>query len=625
MEESKDPRPTSAPTKHMVVITPKQAAAGAKAGKPKKKGTLEPVRQAAAATTTSSFPRAANLDSQEKQKLKLLAGNPLKLDALYASLKEKERHFDEEARKKEDKLQRLQDSIQALINRKTEDGAPLVDFSASQQSDDSSSDELDLSQSSSLLESIDSALSSRAAARDRIQAATDALLSRLDEDGERLIQMPEASEDILQMMYEMQSLDRADVPESCIEAYEKRAAIISQNERNQAEWAKIRELDEVIATKERELRAIEGRTPSIASSISSSTDRPTFVTHYKKSVSVAQRPDKVQRNVELAGNPNAKYSMVERLQKKEKDRLLELEADEDTRPAIYAADMQKIALIDEKLKAFVPKEKWEERSIQSYPTRLPNSVSDTSFNSSRSMATAPTVMTDAKPGDKELQELRERRETRERLEAINQSLADLAERPVTPLSDFEVKKLLSQADEAILDSQAFIVSALLEERTSSLNTAKSLLAKLEGNLAEGEDSEETLRQAEAAMQKYEVLYALEQETLGEDPRIIEEQTRLRELMAKYGEKEQEIEEILQQLDNLEAKTKQQLAELELADAPGPLPQVSVPEPPIDDFEKSIERRVRSRDYHDVLKSVLTAEDFPLTLQLLAARPPSPDS
>jgi len=630
MEESKNPRPTSAPAnKHMVVITPKQAAAGTKAGKPKKKGTLEPVRQTAAASATaSSFPRAAHLDSQEKQKLKLLAGNPLKLDELYASLKEKERHFDEEARKKEDKLQRLQDSIQALINRKTEDGAPLVDFSASRESDDSSSsDELDLSQSSSLLESIDSALSSRAAARDRIKAATEAMLARLDEDGEKLVQMPEKSEDILQMVYEMQSLDRTDVPENCIEAYEKRAAIISQNERNQAEWAKIRELDEVIAAKERELRAVEGSTPSIASSISSSTDRPTFVTHYKKSVSVAsaQRADKVQRNMELAGNPDAKYSMVERLQKKEKDRLLELESGAEARPAIYAADMQRLARIDEKLKAFVPKEKWEERSIQSYPTYLPNSASDTSFNSSRSAATAPTVLTDAKPGEKELLELRERREARERLEAINQSLTDLAERPVVPLSDFEVKKLLSQADEAILDSQAFIVSALLEERTSALDTAKGLLAKLEGNLSEEEDSEETLRQAEAAMQKYEALMALEQETLQGDPRVVQEQARVRELMAKYDEKEREIENILEHLDTLEAQAKQQLAELELTDAPGPLPQVSVPEPPIDDFEKAIERRVRSRNYHEVPKSVLTAEDFPLTLQLLAARPPSPDS
>ena len=648
MEESKNPRPTSAPAnKHMVVITPKQAATGPKAGKPKKKGTLEPVKKAAATATAGNFPKAADLDSHEKQKLKLLAGNPLKLDELFASLKEKERHFDEEARKKEDKLQRLQDSIQALINRKTEDGSPLVDFSASRQSEsqspgpsitskdaqsvpsdeDSSSDEFDLSQSSTLLESIDSALSSRAAARDRIQTATEALLAKLGEDGEKLVQMPEKTENILQMVYEMQSLDRTDVPENCIEAYEKRAAIIRQNERNQEEWEKIRQLDLIIDAKERELRAVEGIIPSIASSVSSSTDRPTFVTHYKKSVSVssAKMPDKVQRNLELAGRSEARYSMVERLQKKEKDRLMELEAGVEPSPALYDADMRKIALIDEKLKAFVPKEKWEERSIQSYPTHMPNSASDTSFNTTRSALTAPTVLTDAKPGEKELQDLRERREARERLDAINQSLMSLAEQPVTPLSDFDLQKLLCQADEAIVDSQAFIASALLEERTSALETGKQLLAKLEGRMGDDEDIDETLRQAEAAMQKYEALYALEQETLQDDPRVAQEQARVRELMEKYGEKEREIEGILLHLDDLEARTKQQLADFELEDTPGPLPQVSIPEAPIDDFEKAIERRVRARNYHEVPKSVLTAEEFPLTLQLLSARPPSPDS
>jgi hypothetical protein len=127
------------------------------------------------------------------------------------------------------------------------------------------------------------------------------------------------------------------------------------------------------------------------------------------------------------------------------------------------------------------------------------------------------------------------------------------------------------------------------------------------------------------MRKYEALYALEQETLQDDPRVAQEQAKVRELMEKYGEKEREIEGILLHLDDLEARTKQQLADLELEDTPVPLPQVSIPEPPIDDFEKAIERRVRARNYHDVPKSVLTAEEFPLTLQLLAARPPSPDS
>ena len=615
-------RPTSAPSKHMVLITPKQGSAEAsKPGKPKKQASLKPIKQTTS-TGIGGTPVVPDINSEEKQKLKLLAGNPMKLEELHATLREKERKFEEEAKRKEEKLQRLQQSIQDIIEKKTDEGTPLVDFSSVSRQEDDSGDELDLSQSSALLESIESGVSTRSAARERLQAATDELLSREDEDGFKLIELPAKYEDILEMVYEMQSADRDNVASNCIEVYEKREAIISQNEKNQQEWEKIRELDRIIARKEKELKEIEGN-PTLVSGMS--TDRPTFVTHYKKPASVtsAKVQDKVQKNIELASNPAARFSMIERLPKKEKDRLAELEEEKDPKPVLYSTEMQKLAAIDEKLKAFVPQEKWEQRSIQSYPLpMLTNTASDTSFNTTRSALTAPSMlMTEAQPGDKELSELRERREARKRLDDINKSLTELAEKPIVPLSDFEVRKLLSQADDAILDSQEFIIRALVEEKTSALETAKELLAKLEGNMQEEDNSEEILRQAEIAMQKYENLYALEQEALHEDP---QQKAQIRDLMEKYEAKEREIDDILRNLDDLEAKTKQELEELE-GEERVELPEVTVPEEPIDDFEKAIEKRVRARDYHQTTRSVLTAEDFPLTLQLLGARPPSPDS
>ena len=559
----------------------------------------------------------------------------MKLDALFSSLKAKEQELDEHERKRNERIQRLEDSVSALINRKTEEGELLVDLqsvSSSRLSQSkttesrteieeeelsSSSDELtDLSQSSSLLESIDSAVSARAVSRERIQAETDALLSRVDEDGNKLVELPANHEEILSMLYNIQSIDRSDMPENCIEVYQKASAIISQNEKNKEEWRKIRELDRVIEAKELQLRAIESGAPSLLSS-ASSTDRPTFVTHYRKPASTVTNPEKVRRNIELAGNPVAKYSMVERLQQKDKDRLLALENDVDMKKTAYEIEMQKLAFVDEKLKAFVPKEKWEERSIQSYPTNL-RQLSETSFATTRSMLTAPTIMQDAKPGEKELQAQKEAREARQRLDAINQSLMDLREKPVTPLSDFEIQKLLCDADETLRDSQAFIATALQEERTSALETAKELLARLESSLRDDEDTEEIMRQAEVAMKKYEALYEVEQEELKESPELIEEQERVNTLMAAYEAKEQEIETIMHSLDELEARTRQQLDELNFEEPA--LPPVQLEEQSIEEFERAIEKRVRNRVHLPEPRALLTAEEFPLTLQLLGERP-----
>lgn len=167
-----------------------------------------------------------------------------------------------------------------------------------------------------------------------IEDFTQSLKNQKDEEGNQIVEFPEDFDEMVQVATDHASLAKAsNKSEEHVDwlvVYQAKHSKEKGDENYRKKMMKIRELDLIIAEKERQLKQIRSRDSEIDLNSEDSSRNSVFITrpgakNQAKSVSSYQSRsmpnDKILKNIELAGNYKGHYSLIDRLGNNEKDKL----------------------------------------------------------------------------------------------------------------------------------------------------------------------------------------------------------------------------------------------------------------------------------------------------------------
>lgn len=354
-------------------------------------------------TTLTDFSFNRPIAVSEKQKLELLASDPLSFSMSTPKIDDRS-----------ESLKFIQDTYEAMIARKEEREA--------EEAYEEFLDTLEMSQASERFERMK-----------KMNDFVENLKNKKDDDGQLLLQLPEDYEEILETAVEYRKIYNKDPDVGWIEVFQAKKEHECIDEEYKKRREKIKALDLVLKEKERALKAIRSSRASHRSSKPEEVpEKDSFFLTKVKTRSV-QKPKKIyseqnfiQKNKEYLEDMKIS-SMMDRLTDKEKLRLMEIEENldkpEEQTDLILPDELIRLEEIDQKLRTYIPQIQWEDKSVSSKSTN-------------KSEKTQKKVV---KPGEPVLREAQERREVFTEMNNINSKLLELQNKPIKPMHEDGIK------------------------------------------------------------------------------------------------------------------------------------------------------------------------------------------
>lgn len=557
-----------------------------------------------------------------------------KQDKLSSSLRDIEsRTASREAKQKE-----LAAYLDNLMEKKTEDGEPLIKFDAIQSVQESSPDTQestptkigneDTQESTPPKPCTEIVLATNELSRDerlmKLQADLQAMKDQMNDDNLPIVQFPNDFDEILENCYEHDSYAR-EIDEDftpLLDGTDWISLSITENPTPDAknfrkEREKIRKLDRIL----RQKGGSRGKEDL-------GFDDPTFITKKggpsrpprsaTKSVNSMQTTstkrtigDKVQQNIDNAFSDVK--SLTDRLSIANKSRLGALMSsdaqslvpiDEESR-LMTPANESRIAEINDQLRSYVPSNMWENRSL----------IADTP--SEISSITTKTTKQKALPKDPALREARLERELNENLAQINKSLTVVASK------EYEINEdILSGLEldaQLAIESSGMMLPAVEHKATKLLEEAMAIMNNTK--IGGPDDTEDLLGEADRAFEEYEKQLKAEEERIINSEEYKQVQVEQREYLQKCKDQEKEINNILKEVDQIASKFEDEIVaidEQDIAEDKMINSEVYVPamvEPTLEDLDAEIEARVMETfvppEYDYTYAKELTSENYPL--------------
>ena len=431
MEASKRPNSSEA-KKKMEMINPGRSKAQTSSkpslSRPASKPiTSKPLKKASnsnsPSTTLSDFSSNRPISSSEKQKLELLASDPLNFTSSSASSTESINLTplavpDDRS----EGLKFIQATLESMLARNKE-----REFEEAYEE---------------MLESLDqSDMNERLERMKKLNDFAESLKNKRDEEGNLMIDLPENYDEILEMAVEYKKYHLDDPDVSWMQVYDEKQKHEEIDLEYKKRRDKIKQLDLVLKEKEKMLKELKTSRLSQRSqkSVSKESDSPSkdsfFLTKVKtrtqKKQKVYSDQDFVKKNAEFIEEVKQGF-MINRLTLAEQRRLLEIEGslnekEENFENILVEDEIQRLEEIDKKLRNFVPQIEWEKKSVSS---------------GQYSKSTQGNKKKKVQPGDPVLREAQERREVYNELSNINTRLTEIQNLPDKAIHEDDLKVLL---------------------------------------------------------------------------------------------------------------------------------------------------------------------------------------
>ncbi|CAG9317764.1 unnamed protein product [Blepharisma stoltei] len=553
----KSTRPISAGKNTMEVIAPRQSTTESQRSRKTPTRKLERVSSGSTSPSTSltdfSSIRPSTLDSTERSRLELLATNPLKSSTSIKELSQRSQELQEMLREKEEQMKQ----IQSIVSQMQEKSELFEEEESYEQVMDAWRDINDEGREKARQKRIK-----------EIEDFTESLKNQRDEEGNKIVEFPEDYEEILQTATDHAVLAKEANQEeenvNWIQVYQAKHAKEKEDTKYRQKMERIKQLDLVIAEKEKQLRDIRSR-DSESDRRSVDSKESVFITrpgaksqaHSVSSISTRAQPkDKILKNIEAASNYKGHYSLIDRLGNSDKTKLDRLLQEADSKAiqeytGIISNDTSKrLEEIDAALRNMVPQSDWESRSIS-------NGASSSEISSKKS--STASKKSKAKPAEPAILEEQERRNDYQRIKEINKSLAELNMRPQRALTEEELQSLVLDATLSIESSNREIQKAILYDNSSMMDEAKEIIKKLENleSLDVGQLNN-LLGDAENAVEKYEKAVELQEKVIENEPQFVKARQTLEQFMKECDEKKVELEDALEKLNKMDSQIQKEL-------------------------------------------------------------------
>ena len=542
-------RPNSAPGKALEVIVARQTTPVSKSKPRIKKGKLQRVSKPHSnnASLTSFAGVGTQINSSEKERLELLTTNPLKSTG-FKEISDKNQECIQTLKDKEDQMKQLQSYLNSMqekyqinLEDSKEPQEPTLEESVSQ-----------IKETINSIQNYTQEVQEREKRVKEIQNFTEQLRTKKDEEGNPIVEFPENFDEIVDTSHEYRSV--SDETVNWIEVYQKRKELEEKDQNFKQRMQKIKELDALLNQKEQQVKSSRGSKRTAYSDHSYSptpSNRSLFFTgvrtktpSYAPSSSKTTKSDKIQKNIELAGSYKGHHSLIDKLTTQEKqriDKLLEnsegnLYSIEEYTGIMSEEQSARLKEIENSLKKMNPQLEWKDPKELNQPKKPKKPKKS------------------KKPGEPALQAVKESRETANKLKSINNSLMKLRQEAPKPLTEEELNKLVSETALVLQRSSVSVQNAILDEKTSSIEHAKTILEKVQEleNL-NTDELQELLEEAQHHMDKYQQLAQLENEELQSDPKYQAALQKLNTYIEKCSEQEKDLKETFKQLENVEFK------------------------------------------------------------------------